>query len=42
MPMRIVILAVSILISGCAAKYDNGSTEVEMGIRGKVHIQYRK
>ena len=42
MLMRFLILAGTILICGCSAKYDNGSTEVEMGIRGKVHIQYRK
>ncbi len=42
MPVRFLILAVFLLLLGCSAKYDNGSTEVEMGVRGKVHIQYRQ
>jgi len=40
--MAILVILFYLLIGGCSAKYEKGSTEVEMGFRGKVHIEYRK
>gem|GEM_PF-4573853 len=43
--MRFLLSAVLVLcpaLLSCSAKMSNGSTEVDVGVRGKVHIQYRQ
>ncbi len=31
-----------VLLSGCAVKYKDSNTELDIGFRGKVHIQYKR